>query len=137
MDIKVDHEDDPKSFVQAKPVTELIRRFLDTRTAIRRDGLEIILSSGRLGSVGPTRNEDLWVSTRESTDDPWGTPVNLGPVVNSPFFDGAPALSRDGTTLYFTSERPGGIGKRDLYVSTRTKLHHRDKDKDDDGDKKD
>src|SRR5436189_6474410 len=37
-------------------------------------------------------------------------------------FDGAPALSFDGTTLYFFSERAGGFGKRDLYVTTRTRL---------------
>jgi len=37
-------------------------------------------------------------------------------------FDEAPALSHDATTLYFFSERPGGFGKRDLYVATRTKL---------------
>jgi len=56
-------------------VQELSSPFRDTRTAIRRDGLEIFLSSGRPGGVG---NEDLWVSTRASTLDPWSTPVNLG-----------------------------------------------------------
>jgi len=48
-----------------------------------------------------------------------------GPVVNSPAFDGAPALSWDGTELYFFSERtdlPGFAGGRDLYISKRTKL---------------
>ncbi len=100
-------------------VPELSSPFRDTRTTIRRDGLEMILSSGRPGGSG---SEDLWVSTRASTLDPWGTPVNLGPVVNSSAFDGAPALSFDGTTLYFFSERPGGFGKRDLYVTTRERL---------------
>ena len=100
-------------------VSELSSPYRDTRTAIRRDGLEIILSTGRPGGVG---SEDLWVSTRATTLDPWGTPVNLGPVVNSTAFDGAPALSFDGTTLYFFSERAGGFGKRDLYVTTRTRL---------------
>jgi len=100
-------------------VPELSSPYRDTRTTIRRDGLEMIISSGRPGGVG---SEDLWVSTRSSTLDPWGTPVNLGPVVNSSAFDGAPALSFDGTTLYFFSERPGGFGQRDLYVTTRERL---------------
>ncbi len=100
-------------------VPELSSPFRDTRTTIRRDGLEMILSTGRPGGSG---SEDLWVSTRASTLDPWGTPVNLGPVVNSSAFDGAPALSFDGTTLYFFSERPSGFGKRDLYVTTRERL---------------
>jgi len=100
-------------------VPELSSPYRDTRTTIRRDGLEMVISSGRPGGVG---SEDLWVSTRSSTLDPWGTPVNLGPVVNSSAFDGAPALSFDGTTLYFFSERPGGFGQRDLYVTTRERL---------------
>ena len=100
-------------------VPELSSPFRDTRTTIRRDGLEMILSSGRPGGVG---SEDLWVSTRASTVDPWSTPVNLGATVNTTAFDGAPALSFDGTTLYFFSERAGGVGKRDLYVTTRERL---------------
>jgi hypothetical protein len=44
---------------------------------------------------------DIWVSTRESTLDPWSIPVNLGRTVNYPgYITGAPALSSDGTTLY-------------------------------------
>ena len=100
-------------------VRELSSPFRDTRTAIRRDGLEIFLSSGRPGGVG---SEDLWVSTRASTLDPWSTPVNLGAVVNTTAFDGGPALSFDGTTLYFHSNRPDGFGGNDLYVTTRTRL---------------
>ena len=104
-------------------VPELSSPFRDTRTTIRRDGLEMILSSGRPGGVG---SEDLWVSTRASTLDPWSTPVNLGAVVNTTAFDGGPALSFDGTTLYFHSNRPGGAGGNDLYVTTRTRLRGRD-----------
>ena len=130
-DIYVSTQDEDGNWGPGVLVPELSSPFRDTRTTIRRDGLEMILSSGRPGGVG---SEDLWVATRDETEDPWSAPVNLGPIVNSPFFDGAPALSRDGTTLYFFSERPGGFGKRDLYVTTRTKLRHNDKDGD--GDKK-
>src|SRR2546425_9222188 len=119
------------------PYTTLFRSspYRDTRTAIRRDGLEIFLSSGRPGDdvVGHSAgSEDLWVSTRATTSDVWSPPLNLnlvnqqlgGPAINSAAFDGAPALSFDGTTLYFFSERTdlGGFGKRDLYVTSRTRL---------------
>ena len=40
---------------------------------------------------------------------PWSTPVNLGPVVNSQFTERFPAISRDGLSLYFQSDRPGGV----------------------------
>jgi hypothetical protein len=105
-------------------VAALNSPFRDTRTAIRHDGLEIFLTSNRPGSIlnGGVPSLDLWVSARDSTSDPWGVPVNLGPVVNSSSNDGAPALSRDGTELYFYSNRPGGFGANDLYVVTRTKL---------------
>jgi hypothetical protein len=92
----------------------------------------MIMSTGRPGGVG---SEDLWVSTRNSTLDLWSPPVNLDaenlalgqpPVVNTTAFDGAPALSFDGTTLYFFSERPGGFGKRDLYMTTRARLREPD-----------
>ncbi len=95
--------------------------FRDTRTAIRRrDGLEMILSSERPGGLGTTPR-DLWVSTRASTQDPWSIPVLL-PNVNSTALDGAPALSWDGTELYFFSARPGGVGGTDIYRSTRSKV---------------
>ena len=113
---------DESEFGPAVLVPELSGPGRDTRTAIRRDGLEMFLSSDVAGRVGGIGSQDIWVSTRATTLDPWSTPVNLGPMVNSTAFDGAPALSFDGTTLYFFSERAGGFGKRDLYVTTRTRL---------------
>jgi len=92
----------------------------DSRTTIRRDGLEIIF--GSFNRPGGSGLQDLWVSTREDTQDPWSIPVNLGTVVNTRFQEGGPALSRDGTTLYFHSSRPGSFGTLDLYVTTRARL---------------
>jgi len=74
------------------------------------------------------------VSTRESTLEPWSPPVNLGPTVNFPgYVTGAPALSWDGTALYFYSDRPGGLGGRDLYLSTRRKLSNDEADEEESG----
>jgi hypothetical protein len=47
----------------------------------------------------------------------WSAPVNLGPVVNSSATDAAPAVSKKGSSLYFNSTRPGGVGGNDIYVS--------------------
>jgi Tol biopolymer transport system component len=47
--------------------------------------------------------------------------VNLGPVVNSTSNDGPSYLSSDGRMLFVTSDRPGGFGNLDLYITTRTK----------------
>ena len=47
----------------------------------------------------------------------WGVPQNMGDAVNSYDWDSQPALSADGRTLYFSSERGGGSGKADIWVS--------------------
>lgn len=117
--------EDEQAFGEPRLVKELSSGSRDTRTAIRSDGLEIFLSSGRPGDdvVGRSSgSEDLWVSRRPNTSAPWSPPENLGPTINSAAFDGAPALSRDGTTLYFFSERAGGFGGRDLYVTRRSRI---------------
>jgi len=108
-------------------VAELSSPQIDLTPSIRRDGLEIVIASGRAGTVG---GQDLWVSTRKSVHDVWSVPVNLGPVVNSVFTENFPSLSFDGETLFFNSNRPGGFGESDLYVSSRTE---RDDDDNDDG----
>src|SRR4030095_16111921 len=49
----------------------------------------------------------------------WSEPVNLGPLINTASNDQHAAISKDGLTLYFTSNRPGGLGADDLWVSQR------------------
>jgi hypothetical protein len=97
-------------------VPELSSLGRDTRTSVRRDGREIFITSNRTGGVGGL---DIWAATREDSSDRWSTPVNPGPPLNSAADDGSPALSRNGTTLYFFSTRPGGFGGRDIWFTVR------------------
>jgi hypothetical protein len=83
---------------------------------ISKDGLSLYFASNRPGGFGAL---DIWVSQRPSMDLPWGTPQNLGPNINTPFAEGGLSLSMDGHRLYFHSNRPGGFGGQDLYVSRR------------------
>src|SRR5437867_7337397 len=54
---------------------------------------------------------------------PWGAPVNLGAVVNSPYNDQHPAISKDGLSLYISSTRPAGsYGGTDIWVSRRASI---------------
>jgi len=89
----------------------------DQKVAVRTDGLELLLASTRPGSFGAF---DLWVSTRQTPQDLWSTPVHLDAPMNTPDIDSQPSLSRDGQTLIFTSSRTGGSGGTDLWMSTRT-----------------
>jgi len=108
-----------ETFGAAVLVAELSTPSFDRQPVIRRDGLEIFFASNRPGGIGAL---DLWTATRATTCDSWGTPVNLGPVVNSAANDAGPALSFKGTELYFQSAPPPGTGTAfDLYVTTRTK----------------
>jgi Tol biopolymer transport system component len=87
--------------------------------SLSADGLELYLASNR-PSLDWNSDYDIWVSRRDTRQDDWGVPVNLGPPVNSPYEDLVPIISPDGLTLFFTSERPGGCGSRDIWVSTRS-----------------
>src|SRR5262245_45379907 len=107
------------TFGEAVPIFDLNTPFRETRPAVRRDGLEVFFTSDRPGSLGGV---DIWTSTRPSTSDKWSAPINLGPTVNTPSNDRAPYLSDDGLSLILISDRPGGFGGNDLYLSERKML---------------
>src|SRR2546426_249495 len=94
--------------------------FNDQQPAISKDGLSLYFSSPRPGGLG---SFDIYVSQRASVDDSWGSPVNLGPTVNTTFDEGNPAFSRDEHLMFFQSKRPGGFGGIDIWVSQREHTH--------------
>ena len=107
-------------FTAPEPVTELNSSSNDIRPKIRaRDGLEIFYDSNRPGSV----SADIYTSTRECVLCPWEAPMKVG-AASSSGLDGGPAVSFDGTELYFMSDRTdlGSSGGQDLYVVRREKL---------------
>ncbi len=58
---------------------------------------------------------DIYFSRREGND--WTEPVNIGPPVNSRKWESQPSIAPDGRTLYFSSSRDGGEGKKDIWYS--------------------
>ena len=89
---------------------------LEAGPSISADGLSLYFNSDRPGGFG---DSDLYVSTRATKDDQWRASSNLGSVVNSSANEGALSISADGLGLYFMSNRPGGSGSRDIWVTTR------------------
>ncbi len=81
---------------------------------ISADGRKLIFTScvGRAG-FGSC---DLFESRKAG--EQWSEPKNLGIAVNSAEWESQPSLSADGRTLYFVSDRRGGQGRRDIWVST-------------------
>ena len=49
----------------------------------------------------------------------WSAPVNLGTTLNSAHLESGPAISKDSLSLYFSSDRPGGFGNPDIWISQR------------------
>ena len=61
---------------------------------------------------------DLYIA--EYIGGSWRNVKNLGPNVNSPAWDSQPSISPDGLMLFFVSERPGGMGGTDLWMTKRS-----------------
>jgi len=75
---------------------------------ISPDGLVLFFASAR--PPGSASNLDIWMTRRATREDEWGPPNHLGSPVNGVYADSSPCVSADGRTLYFVSDRPGGIG---------------------------
>lgn len=101
--------------------TSINSTYNDLGPALSKDGLSLYFTSDRPGGVG---GNDIWVAQRDSLDDPWGDPVNLGPPVNTAFNEAVPSFSRDGHVMFFNSNRPGGFGGSDIWMTWRS--HKRD-----------
>jgi len=89
---------------------------IDQCVCISNDGLSLYFSSNRNAKWGM---RDLFVSRRTHRSAPWGPP-QVVPAVSSPHDESCPALSLDQLKLYFASNRPGGCGGTDFYVSERS-----------------
>jgi OOP family OmpA-OmpF porin len=73
----------------------------------------VFVSCNRKDGLGAC---DLYISYKKGND--WTIPLNMGPTVNSTAWDSEPTLSADGRTIYFTSERGGGMGLFDIWITT-------------------
>lgn len=84
------------------------------------DGHSLYFGSNRPDGYG---GDDIYVSRRHNKRDDfgWRLPVNLGPGVNTSANESQPSLFEDeasgNTFLYFSSNRPGGLGGDDIYAS--------------------
>jgi WD40-like Beta Propeller Repeat len=110
------------TFTPAVRIPELSGLDQDGRMTVSEDGLELVLTSRRPGSMN--NSLDLWYTKRASTDMPWPQPINMGPEINTIYDERGQCFSgKKADTLYFTSERPGGmntgVGIGDVYTAIR------------------
>ena len=100
-------------WTNVKPISEINSPGNEGANTITIDGKTMIFtvceSRQRFGSC------DLFITVKK--DGKWTEIKNMGPVINSEYWDSHPSISHDGKTLYFASDRPGGIGGKDIWVS--------------------
>jgi hypothetical protein len=106
------------SFAPATLVPELSTSASENFPTPQPNGLEMWLTSDRPGALG---GNDLWIATRASTSANWSAPVNLGMPINSAANEVGTTMPLAKNLLIFHSDRPGGQGGSDLYVTTRTR----------------
>lgn len=84
----------------------------ESQPSITADGQSLYFVSRREGGFG---GKDIWV-THLQPDCSWGSPINLGPTINTFADEEVPFIHADGQTLYFGSSGHVGMGGSDLYV---------------------
>lgn len=101
-------------WTEIKPVENVnLPNAWDSQPSVTANGDALFFTSSRGGGQGGL---DLWRSDRNE-DGSWGTPVNLGPKINTPGDEKSPFIHSDSRTLYFASEGHLGFGGFDIFYS--------------------
>ncbi|MGZ3931058.1 MAG: carboxypeptidase regulatory-like domain-containing protein [Bacteroidia bacterium] len=88
----------------------------DAVTSISPDGKQIFIYKNDLNDA-KSRGGDIFVS--KIVNGKWRTPETMGKPINSTFWEGGACISPDGKTLFFNSERTGGLGHSDIWMIKR------------------
>lgn len=110
-------EKDGENWSKAQPIGPPINTSENEGAfSVSADGRYIFFTAcNKAGGLGQC---DIWLTMK--SEDEWSKPMNLGKAINTKYWESQPSISSDGRRLYFTSNRPGGYGGTDLYVSTFT-----------------
>ncbi len=104
----------PKNWGKPEQIPgEINTEYWEGSASMSPDGNLLYFSSDKEGGYG---GSDLYRCTRRS-DGSWGNPVNLGPIINTPYDEDAPQIHSDGITLFFSSRGHDGIGGYDIFSS--------------------
>lgn len=94
-------------------LSELDTSYANQNPTLTSDLLEMFFTSGRADD-----SADVWTARRASASDPFDAP-SIVTEVSSSSFETSPAISLDGLTLYYGSDRAGGLGEVDIWSATR------------------
>lgn len=107
--------DETDSWSSARQVPgELNTTAYDAVLSIAPDGKSMYVYKNNASSAG-----DIFFSTFADSSGKWSAAEKLGRPINTSWFESSVSITADGSRLYFISERPGGEGQGDIYVSER------------------
>lgn len=108
-----------RSFQSLKSIGETVNSStsIETAACLTSNGEVLYFASDKKGGNGGT---DLYMS-KKLPNGKWGKPENLGDGINSKYNEDYPSISRDGKTLYFSSEGHNSMGGYDLFKSQLSK----------------
>jgi tetratricopeptide (TPR) repeat protein len=100
-----------KNFPKATPLKGVNTSKFEWAASLNAERDELYFAAEATNSIGGV---DLYVSKKLPNGD-WGTPVNLGPNVNTEFDENYPLVSSNGKTLYFCSQGRTAMGGFDIF----------------------
>ncbi|WMJ72852.1 OmpA family protein [Cytophagaceae bacterium ABcell3] len=112
-DIYVSHKNDSAWSEVEKIGGKINTENHDACIGLSADGQQMLIYNST------SNNGDIYISTLEGEN--WSKPTSLGPNVNTDGWESSASLSADNQTLFFTSDRKGGYGGTDIYMSKRSK----------------
>ena len=115
-DLFFSRKDPYGTWSKAKPIPKLNSHYNEGSPCLSGDGKTLVFS--RCDSPDSYGDCDLFIATLKE-DSTWTRPENLGVTINSLAWDSHPALSHQGDTIFFSSDRLGGFGLADIYYTTR------------------
>jgi Tol biopolymer transport system component len=104
----------PYRFSQPKLIAELSVPAKTDNPTLSPDLLEIFFTSDREGG-----DSDIWTAQRGARDEPFEAPARVS-ALNSTGYEASCSLDADALTMWFSSDRPGGLGDLDIMSTTRS-----------------
>ena len=106
----------PKKWSKPEPLKgEVNTDYWEGSASLSPDSKTMYFSSDQEGGYG---GSDIYIS-RQKSDGSWGTPQNLGPIINTPYDEDAPQIHSDGKTLFFSSRGHDGMGGYDIFSTVK------------------
>ena len=99
-----------KHWLDPEPLGNINTNDHDAAIALSVDGQKLFIFKATKKDKG-----DIYISTLKGYD--WSTPQRLNANINTNYWEGSITMTADEKCIYFSSDRPGGLGGRDLYKS--------------------